>query len=387
MGELQDLTNHFTENPKSAQAVLSQAPAEEAPRLLLNVEHFIEKYVILPNWSSLPISLWVVATHIFEVFDTFPYLAILSPLKRSGKTRLMEVIEVLCRVARRITSPSEAVLFRLIHQRKPTLLLDEMETLKQRNSERAIWINALLNAGHRRGAVIPRCEKNTLNLQEFSVYCPKALAAIGRIPDTISDRSLVISMQRRKPSESVGRFLFGRVRKEAEPILSSMARLLESSREEIARVYEESPSLLFLEDRDEECWAPLFAICAVLDSARLEELKQAAIHLTKAKASDDADDSLQLRLLNDIRDVWGNAEGKVFTRDLLDRLRGVEDGPWSEECPMTPRKLARRLRQFKVLPREVRIADIHGKGYVRDELEAAWLRYLQPEARQARQSA
>ena len=43
-------------------------------------------------------------------------------------------------------------------------------------------------------------------LEAFPVYCPKAFAAIGQLPDTITDRSITIRLQRKTRDERVERF-------------------------------------------------------------------------------------------------------------------------------------------------------------------------------------
>lgn len=93
------------------------------------MEGFLHRFVVLPAHTALPLALWAIATYTFESFDAFPYLAITSPTKRCGKTRLLECLELLAHEARRASNPSEAALFRMIEKYKPTLLLDEAETL------------------------------------------------------------------------------------------------------------------------------------------------------------------------------------------------------------------------------------------------------------------
>ena len=97
---------------------------------------------------------------------------------------------------------------------------------------------------------------------------------------------------------------------------------MKERQEDIAAVYH-GLDVEYLEDRDSENWEPLIAILAVADPTRLEELKKAAETLTSAKAAADEDESLSLRLLADIKDVWSNAEPAVLTADLLERLKGL----------------------------------------------------------------
>ncbi len=181
-----------------ARAILT---AESGAKLVEETEQYIQRYVILPEHSYLPVALWLIATHAVQQFDCFPYIAAVSAAKRSGKTRLAEVLELLARKAWRGTAPSPAALYRML-EGAPTLLLDEVEALNSKNkSETAMILLAVLNAGHRKGATIPRCDGPRQEVRQFPVYGPKFFAAIGRLPDTLLDRSIVVHMKRRSRSK------------------------------------------------------------------------------------------------------------------------------------------------------------------------------------------
>jgi hypothetical protein len=79
--------------------------------------------------------------------------------------------------------------------------------------------------------------------------------------------------------------------------------------------------------------------------------------LTAAKQAGDVENSLPLRLLADVRDVWPRAAAHIATTELLTNLRDIAEGPWVE-LNLTARKLARMLRPFGVEPRQVRIGSI-----------------------------
>ena len=92
-------------------------------------EHLFLDYLVLPSGIAFVVSLWTIATYVFEDFDCFPYLMITSPTKRCGKTRFGEILELLCCRSIMSTNFSEAALFRSIHSEKPTVIIDEAEAL------------------------------------------------------------------------------------------------------------------------------------------------------------------------------------------------------------------------------------------------------------------
>src|ERR1035441_9083037 len=70
-------------------------PATAPTALLGAVEGFIRRFSVLPTDAYLPVAIWTIATHTAHSFDCFPYLALFSPAKRCGKTRLLEVLDQL----------------------------------------------------------------------------------------------------------------------------------------------------------------------------------------------------------------------------------------------------------------------------------------------------
>src|SRR5215469_14396527 len=74
-------------------AQTAEGREEDGPALLQEVGTFISRFAVLPPGALLPTSLLAIGTHCFDVFETFPYLALLSPEKGCGKTRTTEVLE------------------------------------------------------------------------------------------------------------------------------------------------------------------------------------------------------------------------------------------------------------------------------------------------------
>ena len=267
-------------------------------------------------------------------------------------------------------------------------MLDEAETLKGK-SERAEYLRQILNAGNRQGAVASRCvgQGASLDVKDYSVFCPKVVSGIGSFPSTIADRAICVPMQRRKKSDSIERFSVRVVTPEGEALRCRASTFADQRRAEIEMAYGKT-ALEFLGDRDADSGAPLFAVLAVGDPSRLPELRACAESLTGAKAADAADDSLSLRLLSDLRVVWPKSEPHAFSEVLKERLHSIEDGPWGEsEINLTERKLARMLRGFKLHPVTVRIGEKTKKGYSREAFDVASAPYLADDPSQASQPA
>jgi hypothetical protein len=201
------------------------------------------------------------------------------------------------------------------------------------------------------------------------------LAGIGSFPQTITDRGIFIAMQRRKDCEKVGRFLYRAVGPMGKALNERTTAFVKQRREEIGAAYE-ATELEFITDRDAEAWAPLFAILSVAAPERLPELRMCAERLTQSKGANAEDESLALRLLADIREVWSDGEPKIFTAELMQRLKKIEDSPWASDERFDGRRLSRLLRPFGITAATVRIGSETRKGYTWQDAEAAFARYL-----------
>src|SRR5208282_2665360 len=119
-----------------------------------------------------------------------------------------------------------------------------------------------------------------------------------------------------------------RVRPEGEALRVRLAEQAKANRPSVVRAYEKL-DVDFLSDRDLENFEPLLAILTVADSSRLAELRAAAEALAGQKRSAGEDESLPLRLLADMRDVWPENERTIFSAALLERLKRLEESPWA----------------------------------------------------------
>jgi hypothetical protein len=200
-------------------------PNIDGAQILDDVERFIKRFVVLTDDQAVVCTAWIAHTHTFRnaageyTFDFTPYLNISSAERRSGKTRLLEVLDVLVDRPWFAVDVSLAVLYRKIHSERPTLLLDETDALFRGDEERANAIRGLLNAGFEVRGCVDRVNMNMGGvLETFHTFCPKALSGIGRLPLTVADRSLIIELRRRRPDEAVERFRMRKVKPQADDL-------------------------------------------------------------------------------------------------------------------------------------------------------------------------
>ena len=70
--------------------------------------------------------LYATGTHYFKEYETYPILHITGDYE-TGKNRRLDVIEIFCYKPTILTNPSLSSLFRLIHENKGTILVDEAD--------------------------------------------------------------------------------------------------------------------------------------------------------------------------------------------------------------------------------------------------------------------
>lgn len=345
--------------------------------LLDAVEVSIRRYVVLPNdHTAKVLALWVAHTYAIDGAHTTPYLSILSPEKQSGKSRLLEVLQALSYSAWPVAgAPSEAALFRKVGS-GVTLLLDETDALWAGTSERTEPIRAILNSGNRRGATVPRCVGEKMEVRDFPVFGAKVLAGIdnGRHPDTIRDRSIEIKMRRKKSDEQVKRFRYRTAVNDAAQIRDELEAWAD---DETCAVLEaaEVVELDELSDRLNEAAEPLIAIADEAGGKWPDAIRTAIVELAGEAVEDTATNgTLALRKL---WEVFGDRPA-VSSAELCEALNADDQlpfGGWRAGEGLNSRGLAKLLRPYKVKSKSIRIGDETPKGYARDDLLDAWARY------------
>jgi len=354
----------------------------DGAKLLTLTENFIRRFCAFPNEHALvAVTLWVAQAHMVEHFYTTPRLALLSPEAGSGKTRVLEVLDLLVPESMFCLSASPAAIFRTLATRQITLLFDEVDTIfARRGKEDANEdLRALLNAGYKRGASIPRCVGPRHEVQSFKVFAATALAGLGDLPETVTTRSIVIRMKKRKSDERVEPF---RSREHEAPGHEIRDRLAEWALlvgAEVGAAWPEMPDGIV--DRPAEVWEPLIAVADAAGGEWPRRAREACVAL--AKISADRRSTLGVQLLADLRTIFGEADA-LPTSVILERLCNPEqfgldvDSPWSDlrGKPINDRGLAGMLKKYDVSPGKVKVGGKALQGYRREELYDAWQRYL-----------
>ena len=281
----------------------------------------IGSHVVLPPGGDLAVALWVLHVHAFTASSITPRLAIVSPVPRCGKSTLLKIIGCLVPKPLQASNVTAAAVFRTIEVARPTLLIDEADTFLPENEE----LRGVVNSGHADDGNVIRLVGDDHEPRQFSTWSPVAIATIGQLPGTISDRSITIQMKRRRRSDPS----ITRLRKDRPgPFPALASKCARWVADHLAALKEADPEIPeSLNDRAADNWRPLLAIADAIggDCAR----KARSIALAQAEGLQD--DSIEVMLLGDIRDIFAAKDvDRISSEDLCGDLAKMEERPWPE---------------------------------------------------------
>jgi len=354
-------------------------PVPPLADLLAAITETLRRYLVITNNQAVAIALWVAHTHAFDAAHATPYLDIWSATKQSGKTLLLEVLELLVARAWFTGKVTTSVLMRKIEGDHPTLLLDETDAAFKGEREYSQALRGMLNNGYRRGGRVSVSVKvgGDWVPRDFNVYCPKALAGIGEsLPDTVRDRSISIGLRRKKPAQMVERFRRRKAEADSAPLRGDLSGWATVAVESLR---DAEPDILdALKDRAMDVWEPLLAIADLAGDDWPSRARNSALALSAGESRED--DDVNLRLLGDIARVFDDAKvDKISSERLIELLKSDPESPWQDlgKNGLSQRALARMLKGFGIKSKTIRLSpDDTPKGYVWADFVDSFETYL-----------
>ncbi len=272
---------------------------------------------------------------------------------------------------------SGAALARVVEGSRPTLFLDEIDAQMKGNRETAENIRGILNSGYEPEGVYTRCVGQDFAVKDFPTFCPKCLAGIGELWDTVSDRSIIIEMRRKLPGETVEPDRKLAVKAAAAPIKAGLEEWAARGAADLLRSIHPTP-LSGFNPRQNDIAEVLLAIAQLAGDGWPQRLPQALTVVCKATRAEDA--SIGVILLSDIRTVFDERKtDTVSSKMMTECLCEIEGRPWAEWSHgkgLTANNLARQLKKFKIYPMKIRLGPAEtAQSYRRGDFVDAWSRY------------
>jgi hypothetical protein len=169
------------------------------------------------------------------------------------------------------------------------------------------------------------------------------------------------------------------VEEEVQPLRERLSAAASDSIGALSTARPELPAEL--DDRAADCWEPLLAIADLVGGDWPERARRAARLLSTKEREDD---SLGVKLLSDIRDLFDKRGcGRIARTELVAALVAFEERPWGDlrGKPLNGRKLGQLLRPYRIRSRTVRLSNEKTvNGFKREQFEDSWRRYLPAEA-------
>jgi putative DNA primase/helicase len=343
----------------------------DAAAVLDELRAILGRFIVCNNETAVAASLWIAFTWFIDVVQVSPLGMITAPERRCGKTQLLSLIGSVARRPLVASNISPAATFRVIEAHSPTLLIDEADAFLRDNEE----MRGVLNSGHtRQSAYVIRTVGDDHEPKQFSTWGAKAISGIGHMHETLMDRSVVMELRRKLPSESVERL------RHAEPGLfqrqaRKLARLAEDHADAIRRARPELPDAL--NDRAQDNWEPLLAIADLAGGHWPRLARDAALRIS---GGEHESKSLTAELLEDVRGIFeARRVERMRSTDLLSALIEDDERPWAtynRGRQMSPHQLSKRLSEYGIRPKTQRMGADRGKGYDLADMRDAFDRYL-----------
>jgi putative DNA primase/helicase len=386
----QNTVNERNENQNQTIIFESIAPHPQPVvigELLMEIEAAIKRHVVLSDAAATALAVWVLHTYVFELRDTVAYVAIESPEKRCGKTTLLSVLAAMANKPLIASNVTVGALFRAIDTCRPTLFIDEADTflagsgtmrgiINSGNTWRTAYVLRLSRSkSQKSGDTLPRHSVATAGdsgLKRYSCWCPKVIAMIGKVPDTIADRSIVVPMTRKLITEIRAPLA------ELDPaiIKAKCARFALDEGQKIAR--HEKIRNKELNDRAADTFDPLYVVTRLAGQDWEKKLHDAALALSLSPGVQAKGAIAELLL--DIHTIFFLTERKkMFSNGLLTYLREDEFAmkPTAlnylklDEC-----KLSDVLRPYGIKSSTIRIGKDVMRGYRAEDFSDAVARYV-----------
>ncbi|MCX2716022.1 DUF3631 domain-containing protein [Mycolicibacterium sp. J2] len=336
--------------------------------LLDEIDDFLSQYVIYPSKEMRNAhTLWIAHTHLMDLWDSTPRIYFKSPEPSSGKTRALEVSEHLVLRGFIALNMSAAALIRKLGDKpenRPTLLVDEVDTIFGPKAGEHEDIRGVINAGHRRSGTSSRCvvQGNNIEVVDFPAYGAVGLAGLDDLPDTIMSRAVVVSMKRRAPGEKVKPWRIREDEPKAKALSAKLQRWALQVKQELwdgsqyAMVWPDMPD--GVADRTADCWEALLAVASFAAGHWPLTCENAALAALAELRDMGEATSNGVLLLGDLYRIYQSRNGKALMEDngkpalktdqILKFLSNMDESPWKsyrrDGSPLNSRDLSQLLK-------------------------------------------
>jgi hypothetical protein len=319
------------------------------------IEDEILRFIELesPEIATL-LALWLIQSYQISTFAFCGFLSIQSASPRCGKSRLLEILGCFTEQSTPLrTMPTPAVLYRTDSR---VLFLDEVDSLRNADKEKYAEVMSLLCVAFKRGGIVERCNKNTLNVERFDAYRAFGFAGLNSLSDALNDRCFPIRMKR--TPKKMPRLNMAKLEKNAEPVREHISEWWANNGENVTLMYEALPDetrhFRGLDDRLQDIAESLLVLAMYADAERGSEENSitnkfllAIRAISGRRESSSVEDGLRAFLTIAEDKLAGRESFFVSSNELVELCGDTDELGWIE----TTRKLKGFLSKFDLFPK------------------------------------
>lgn len=367
------------------------APKPIEARRLDQAKAFVKRFWAPPNEAAMDlIMLWAQACHFTGedqrlLWLAFPRLFIGSKGRGSGKSTLLKLLagrlngesDGLCPRGEWVSNPSGPSLRGLLHGCQATIMFDQADTAQGSGTFPEETKNVLLQGYDQGGTVTRGGNSATGEIKRLRIDGPICLGGLyGPFTshpnmDDVRSRTLLVRVTKRPDGTELAPLDWMIMAGELKGHHDAFAATAETIKHKATRL---RPDLTEYKDRDRQLVLPIVATGAAI-SPDWERRARNACHVILRGGVDEETPPEPKNafetLMRDLGLVWRPDEERLFTRDLVDRLRALPNSSWAQlgEPQDAGRKIVQLLRPEGVEPRTFRVPGGEpGKGYLLRDL-------------------
>jgi len=269
--------------------------------------------------------LWDIGTYLNQLFSAFP-IKEERGLKATAKTKTMSISSNIALNSTDImVNPSEATLFRVTEELRPTKFIDEAEKLFKITKQGLEADNRveLINASYTRNGVVPRQEKlgNKFITRWYHVYSPTRVASINGLFGATEDRAITQIHTKAPDNDARGE------RDVEEDKNSPKWNALRNqcylwtlrNWKKVLDEYSNFKVETTLKKRDLQIWKPILVLAKVIDVDLLKRVLSFAEKLAQQKKNDNiSEGTLDYKLLDVANSILVKGVDKVYVNEIYE---------------------------------------------------------------------
>ncbi|WP_407689365.1 DUF3631 domain-containing protein [Mycobacterium sp. HUMS_1102779] len=361
--------------------------AEDDPdgaQVLDDLEKWFGRFIKVTFGGDLALlALWTVHTHLAAELYTTPRLQLDSIMPESGKTTALDHLNRLCfNPIQMASTPSPALIPRLLEREMRTLLFDEVDRTLRPDGPGTPDLLAIINSGYRVGATRPvlvPIKGGGWEASEMPTHAPVAIA--GNAPVLADDtRSRCIRLLLMPDTDgSIEDSDWEHIEDEARALHDRVARFADHVRDQIKGLPVDLPPNCIA--RTKEKWRPLKRV-AVVAGGRWPAVADELIRRSLDEDAAERDAGLRNQppavvLMTDLHSVFSDHDELVPTRELVAKLIGHNPDYWGVQSSygkaLTEHRFGKLVSQASKVTSQ-RPGGRGPRGFFRSQFEPVWRR-------------